>query len=248
MANRKSVASVFLFVGSTLCFFLPFVTVSCGGVTAFTLTGQQLATGTTLVQPQPFGPPQTQRVGADPFAVVAGVCALAGVALSLIGRKIASGAAISGGVGAVALLIMRSRLDDQLQKQGEGLAKATYETGFTLAVLLLIAGAAWNVYLYLQSGRIDEAISIDHGAGPSGNGHSPIQSESPPLPLERLASVAAADGSETLAQNDAPNGQSGTRFCSHCGQPIRASARFCETCGKSAESSGVSSEAQTSLK
>src|ERR1039457_5409578 len=126
MANRKSIASVLLFVGSALCFFLPFVTVSCGGITAFTLTGQQLVTGTTLTQPQAFGPPQTQKVDADPFAIVAGLCALAGIALSLIGRKIASGAAISGGVGAVSLLIMRSRLDEQLQKQGEGLAKATY--------------------------------------------------------------------------------------------------------------------------
>lgn len=248
MANRKSIASVFLFVGSALCFFLPFVTVSCGGVTAFTVTGQQLVTGTTLVQPQPFGPPQTQKVGADPFAVVAGLCALAGIALSLIGRKIASGAAVSGGVGAVALLIMRSRLDDQLQKQGEGLAKATYETGFTLAVLILIAGAAWNVYLFLQGRWIKKSVALNYGGGPSGNNHSPIQSESPPLPLDRLGSVAAEHGSETPAQNDTRNGQSGTRLCSHCGQPIRASARFCETCGKSAGASGVSSEAQTSLK
>ena len=54
MATRKSIASVLLFVGSTLCFFLPFVTVSCGGVKAFTLTGEQLATGTTLTQPGAF--------------------------------------------------------------------------------------------------------------------------------------------------------------------------------------------------
>lgn len=243
MANRKSIASVLLFVGSALCFFLPFVTVSCGGITAFTLTGQQLVTGTTLTQPQAFGPPQTQKVDADPFAIVAGLCALAGIALSLIGRKIASGAAISGGVGAVSLLIMRSRLDEQLQKQGEGLAKATYETGFTLAVLLLIAGAAWNVYLFLHGRRFSEAVPLDHDAGPSGNGHPPIQSESPPLPQKNTGGIAAAYDSKSHTQDATRNGESSTRLCSHCGQPIRASARFCETCGKSAELSEVNTEA-----
>jgi hypothetical protein len=224
MANQKSIASTLIFLGSAMCFFLPFVTVSCGGVTAFTLTGQQLVTGTTLSQPQAFGPPQTQRVGADPFAIVAALCALAGIALSMIGRRIASGAAISGGVGAVSLLIMRSRLDEQLQKQSEGLAKATYEAGFTLAVLLLIAGAAWNVYLYLQMKRISEASKLAP-VEQSSNVRPPVQSESPPLTLERQA-----------------------RICPNCAQPIRATARFCESCGRSAEITEGSPEAQTPLK
>jgi hypothetical protein len=171
MKNRMSIASVLIFVGSVLCFFLPFVTVSCGGITAFNLTGRQLATGTTLTQPQPFGPPQTQKVSPDPFAAVAGLCALAGIALSLIGRRLASAAAISGGVGAASLLIMRSRLNDQLQSQSQGLAKATYETGFTLAVLLLIAGAAWNVYLFLQSRRSSDANRSVPIIEQSGNDH-----------------------------------------------------------------------------
>jgi hypothetical protein len=225
MKNRKSIASVLIFVGSVLCFFLPFVTVSCGGVTAFTLTGQQLATGTTLTQPQPFGPPQTQKVSPDPFAVVAGLCALAGIALSLIGRRLSSAAAVSGGVGAVSLLIMRSRLSDQLQSQSQGLAKATYETGFTLAVLLLIAGAAWNVYLFLQTRRVGEASPLVPATRQSGNEHSPAQSGSPPLPLERQ-----------------------DRICRHCAQPIRGTARFCESCGRSAEITGDSTEAQIPLK
>ena len=224
MANRKSIASVLVFAGSAMCFFLPFVTVSCGGVTAFTLTGQQLATGTILTQPQPFGPPQTQKVNPDPFAAVAGLCALAGIALSLIGRRLASAAAIGGGVGAVSLLIMRSRLNDQLQSQGQGLAKATYETGFTLAVLLLIAGGAWNVYLFLQSRRSSEANRLAPITGQSGNGHPSVQSESPPLNIERQ-----------------------TRICRHCAQPIRATARFCESCGRSAELTGASPEERIPL-
>lgn len=196
MANRKSIASVLIFVGSSLCFFLPFVTVSCGGVTAFTLSGQQLATGTTLTQPQPFGPPQTQKISPDPFAAVAGLCALAGIALSLIGRRLASAAAIGGCVGAVSLLIMRSRLNGQLQTQGQGLAKATYETGFALALLLLLAGAAWNVYLFLQRKRISESGQSVPGSGQSSNIDTPARSESPPLPQGKWAGLVATQNSE----------------------------------------------------
>jgi hypothetical protein len=248
MTSRKSIASSLLFVGSALCFFLPFVTVSCGGVTAFTLTGQQLATGTTLTQPQPFGPPQAQKVSADPFAVIAGLCAIAGIALSLIGRKLASAAAISGGVGGVSLLIMRSRLDDQLQTQGQGLAKATYETGFTLAVLLLIAGAAWNVYLFLQSRRLSEASRLALDTGQSGKDDPSIQSESPPLPTEKQGSFIAAHDSEGQTEEATRNEQPVARICRHCAQPIRATARFCESCGRSAEITEGSPDAQFSLK
>lgn len=154
MANRKSVASVLLFVGSTLCFFLPFVTVSCGGVKVFTLTGRQLATGTTIEQPQAFGGTQKQQVAADPYAALAGICAVAGIALTLLGRKLSGPSAASGGLGAVLLLIMRSRIGDQLQKQGMGMAKADFEAGFTITLLLLIAAAGWNVYLFLRNKKL----------------------------------------------------------------------------------------------
>lgn len=207
MANRKSIASVLLFVGSTLCFFLPFATVSCGGIKAFTLTGQQLATGTTLTQPQAFGPPQTQKIDADPLAAIAGLCGIVGIALSLIGRRMAVGAAASGGLGALSLLIMRSRLADQLQKESQGLAQASYESGYTLAVLLLIAGTGWNIYLFLQGRqRPTQEASASGGGGP-------VQGASPPVH---------------------PPG-SPSRFCVHCGKPMGEATRFCEQCGKASE-------------
>ena len=112
-----------------------------------------MATGTTLTQPQPFGPPQTQKIAADPFAAFLCICAIAGIPLSLAGRKLAAGAGVSGGVGALSLFIFHSRLDDQIQKQGEGMATVSSEAGFTLAALLLVAGAAWNIYLFIQVRR-----------------------------------------------------------------------------------------------
>ncbi len=245
MANRKSIASTLIFLGSTMCFFFPFVTVSCGGIKAFTLSGQQLATGTTLTQPQAFGPPQTQKIDGDPFAAVAGLCAVAGIALSLIGRRMASGAAVSGGVGALSLFIMKSRLDEQLQKQGQGLATASYESGFTLAVLLLISGTAWNVYLLLQGKRINAAVPLNEGASQSGSQHSPVlDGSSPPAP-EQQSSLTTPNGSEGQPRDTGRDGQVDVQCCSHCGQPIRSTARFCEACGKSAELSEVSPETQT---
>jgi hypothetical protein len=154
MADRKSIASVLLFAGSTLCFFLPFATVSCGGIKVFTLTGQQLATGTTIAQPQSFGPSQTQKIEVDPFAAIAGVCAVAGVVLSLLGRKIAAGTAASGGLGAVSLLVLHSRLEDQITKQSQGVAQVSFESGYILAILLLIVGTAWNIFLIAQGRRL----------------------------------------------------------------------------------------------
>jgi len=161
MRNKRSMASLLIFAGSALCFFFPFITVSCGGVDAFTLSGWQLATGTTLTQPHGFGSPQTQNIDSDPFAVVAVVCALAGIGLSFAGKKMAKHAAISGGVGTVSLVILQSHLDSQIQGQTNGLAKVNYEMGYTLALILLIAGAAWNAYLIWGKLQDDTAISAD---------------------------------------------------------------------------------------
>jgi hypothetical protein len=160
MANRKSIASVLLFVGSALCFFLPFVTVSCGGIKAFTLTGQQLATGTSIEVPPAFGPSKTQRTDADPFAAVAGLCALAGVVVSLVGTRLAAAGAVSGAVGAVSLGIMASRMEGQVQKATQGLGSTNHEIGFTLTIFLLIAAIAWNIYLLVKGKRSANSSSI----------------------------------------------------------------------------------------
>ena len=53
---HKSKVSPALFVITTLCFLFPFVTVSCNGQKVATFSGVELATGTTVEQPQVFGP------------------------------------------------------------------------------------------------------------------------------------------------------------------------------------------------
>lgn len=168
----------------------------------FTLTGQQLATGTTLTQPQAFGPPQKQKIDADPFAVMAGLCGIAGIALSLMGRKMAGGAAVSGGLGILSLYILRSRLDGELQKQSQGMAQASYESGYTLAVLLLVAGTAWNIYLLRQSRQIAYANASPPDGGSGSAVHKPGESSSP----------------ATCSHCGKPI-RGGARFCESCGKP-----------------------------
>jgi hypothetical protein len=195
-----------------------------------------------LTQPQAFGPPQIQKIDADPFAALAGLCAIAGIALSLIGRRLATAAAISGGAGAVSLFIMKSRLDDQLQKQAEGMASASYETGFTLAVLLLIGGAAWNAYVFLQSRRTNETGRLAPDTGQSGKENAPVGDGSPPLPLEKQRSPIAAHSSEIYTAGATGNRHAGPQICRRCSQPISATVGFCESCGEVAEATAVSTE------
>ena len=160
MTNRKSLASVLLFAGSLLCFFLPFVTVSCGGQKIFTLSGQQMATGTDLTEPQSFASHKSQRIDPHPFASVAALCALAGVALSLVGTRLAAVTAASGAAGAVSLGVMASRMNTEIQRATQGMGQVNVETGFILTLSLLIAATAWNIYLFAQGKKAASLSSI----------------------------------------------------------------------------------------
>jgi energy-converting hydrogenase Eha subunit E len=150
MANGKMMGVALIFVGSVLCFFLPFATVSCQGVKLFSVSGQQLATGTVVSMPQRFGPPKTKREDANPLAAVAAVCGLAGIILALIGRKMVAASAVAGVIGSASLLLMRGELDQHLQREGMGVCHIDYQIGYTLALLLFIAGAAWSCLLFLK--------------------------------------------------------------------------------------------------
>jgi hypothetical protein len=150
MKNRKLLGSTFIFLGTLLCFFLPFVTVSCQGMNVFTVTGRQLATGATIVQPGGFGSSNKQRISLDPFATIAALSAVSGLILSLVGRRMVRGVATSGAVGTASLAAMKVHLDYELQKQGMGMAQNNYQAGYFLALLLMIAGTGWSFYRLRQ--------------------------------------------------------------------------------------------------
>jgi hypothetical protein len=190
------------------------------------LTGQQMVTGTTMTQPQPFGPPQKQKLDGDPFAAVAALCSIAGIVLSLMGRQMAVGAAASGSIGVLSLIFMRSRLDAQIQRQGQGLASITYETGFTLVTLLLIAGAIWNFYLVVQGKRMGLASGKPVDDRPDSESRG-----SPDQQIEDVHRSAISPHPVAQRQVNAVHEPTESRFCGDCGQAVRTGAQFCEACG-----------------
>ena len=245
MKNPKSIASLLIFVGSTLCFFLPFVTVSCAGIKLGTFTGQQLATGVHPAQTLPGVSVNTQGYNGDPLTAVAFLCAIAGIGLSLAGRKLAAVTAGSGGVGAAALLIMRARLTDQIQTQivgqiqnqmfgqGQGIVQVNFEPGLMFAVSLLAAGAALNLYVLFHREKSAPAVTdaslgetfgslhvsgTGDTAGIISNGSPTQQAAAEP---QRTAQIQAQAGGAARA----------ARFCRHCGTSISEGKRFCSHCG-----------------
>ena len=110
------------FVFALICFFLPFVTFSCQGHEVASFSGIQLATGTTVKQPQMFGPPKSEKFQPEPLAILALLSVVAGVGLSFLkGKRGAVGSALLAVAGVVLLAALKSKLDGEAASQGGGL-------------------------------------------------------------------------------------------------------------------------------
>jgi hypothetical protein len=231
----KSKVSPAIFALSILCFLLPFVTISCNGKKLSSFSGVQLATGTTIEQPQMFGPPQKKRANPEPAATVAAICALLALGLSFLGARMALGTAIGGAMGTVSLLLMKAQLDDRIAKQGQGMLQVDYETGFALALALLMGGAAWNAYLFWQKKKaaVKDLPATSPPAAQTGSSgsKSPGPASSPPgsSQPERGAEPAQALSGRP---DESHSVRTVARFCPNCGVEISGSANFCENCGK----------------
>ncbi|MDO8671155.1 MAG: hypothetical protein Q7O66_06950, partial [Dehalococcoidia bacterium] len=135
MPKEAKKLSPALFVLIIVFFFLPFVSVTCGGTKAATLSGMQLVTGTTIEQPAGFGQKSSAReIGAEPTAIAAIALAVMGLVFSSSkGARGAAFTAIVGVAGALSLLFLKTRIDGEIQKQATGLLQTNYEIGFWLA-------------------------------------------------------------------------------------------------------------------
>lgn len=77
-----------LFTLTLICFFLPFITVSCRQEEITTLNGIDLAIGKTVRQPSIFGnQPKEQKIPADPLATIALISGVIGLGTSFIKAK-----------------------------------------------------------------------------------------------------------------------------------------------------------------
>jgi hypothetical protein len=167
MAQRRKV-SLMLFLVSILCFFLPFITVSCNGKRVATLTGVQLAIGTTVAPPQMFGPRQKRKVEPEPLATFAALSALVSLGLVFLRNRSAIAPAISGAAGVLFMLLLKSKLSSNMTRTGaQGMFNLQFESGYTMALLSLVAGAGWSLYGFvLSSKETDAAPTASLKAGP----------------------------------------------------------------------------------
>jgi hypothetical protein len=131
--------------------------------------------GTTTQQPQLFGRSQAKQVDPEPGASLAGVCVIAGLGLSflvLLDIRTDIGSAIAGAAGVVALLLMRSGMDDQIAKRAQGMVQVSYEFAFNLALLLLASAAALNGYAAWQR-RSVAAVALSSPPSPEPRQQAP---------------------------------------------------------------------------
>lgn len=199
---HKSKVSPAIFIVATLSFLLPFVTVSCNGQKVTSLTGVELATGTTVEEPQVFGPAQKKHVGGEPLALVAGLCAIAGLGLSFLGSRLAIAPAVSGALGALFLLLLQSKLNSDVTKEAQGVFRLDYEAGYLLTLLFFIAGAAWNLYQFFQSRKLTAPAVSPH--------------------VRAAAAVAPGPGTSgaSFCTNCGQALSAGARFCGGCGNVV----------------------------
>ncbi len=186
--TKKFSPAVFGF--ALLCFFLPFVSVSCQRQKVISFTGIQLVMGTTIEQPQMFGPRQVERVDPEPLAILAFLAGLAGLGVSFLkDKKTALAPALIGGVGAVCLFSLKLKFDSDIQRQAAGILQVDYDIGFWLVLLMYLAAVALNVSIFVQNRKEStqmQALSPAHAtaslATPAG----------PPAPTVVQTAVAPA--------------------------------------------------------
>ncbi|MGA2656531.1 MAG: hypothetical protein ABSH34_03330 [Verrucomicrobiota bacterium] len=140
------------FVLALLCFLLPFITISCQGVKAVSLTGLQLAAGTTIEQRDPItGQAHREKIPSETSVLLVLLCTAAAAGLCFAsGRSGALLPAVAGAAGFLLMLVAKSHFDSQTLEQGRGVLAVGYEMGFILTCLLLLAGAGLCGFQYKQ--------------------------------------------------------------------------------------------------
>lgn len=153
----KSSRALPLSFGAVLvCFLFSFVNITCRGERVASLTGLQLAKGTEITQTGFFGSKKTQKVDAEPLATMALIAGVAGLLLSLRGRATRALTTIAGAAGAVLLLLLKSKIDGDAAKQGQGLMQVEYGPAFTIALLLFTVAAL------VSSGFVQRLLTVEH--------------------------------------------------------------------------------------
>ena len=144
-SGTKKLSPVIMGV-ALLGYFLPFVTVSCQRQKVASFTGVQLVLGTTVQQPQMVGPPKEQRINGEPLAILAFLCCLAALGLGLAkSRNSEIGTAVAAGIGFIALMLLRSKLEDQALQRSNGMFQVKLSLPSSTIPLLLCSFSSLQI-------------------------------------------------------------------------------------------------------
>lgn len=97
------------------------------------------------------------------------------------------------------MLLLKSRLDSEIARAGQGMLHPEYEAGYTISLLSLIAGAAFSFYMFSQGkkGLASARLSL--------NAVSPASGASPPAVCPNCRAVMLSNG---------------VKFCHACGESV----------------------------
>jgi hypothetical protein len=152
MENRSMKITPALLCFGVFCFFLPFISVSCGGQKLMSFTGIQLATGPTYQEPTMFGPAQTKKIDPEPLAYLALGAGIIGALLGFINGKPGQMlAGVCGTIGLVMLIMLKFKLESDLAKQP--VLQINYETGYWGAGFVYLAGVLSSIFFSSQVKR-----------------------------------------------------------------------------------------------
>ena len=147
-----------------ICFFMPFLEVSCSGEKIMTFTGIQMVTGTTMKEPSMFGEKtKSKKMEPEPLAIITFCCVIAALLFSFIkNRKSAILPAICSGIAIITLLILKLKIDNEVLKEGEGIIQIGYAYGFWIILVMLLFGAMLNGYVFSGKSQIENEDSIEN--------------------------------------------------------------------------------------
>ncbi|MBZ8182547.1 hypothetical protein G3T18_21010 [Oscillatoria salina IIICB1] len=150
LMNKKLSPAIFALI--LICFFLPFVTVSCEKRVIVKLTGIQLAVGTNIEKPSLFiGEFDQEKFPPEPLATTAFICGFVGLATSFLKlKKKAIIPAIMGLIGAILLWLLKVKIAREALIKGEGFLGITYEFGFWLSFALFAIAAIFNTWIFFS--------------------------------------------------------------------------------------------------
>lgn len=142
-----------------VCFFLPWVNVSCQNYKIASLSGIDFVVGkkfdmpfsskdaSNMPQDIPLKFPIEDKINPQLFVILSLLAIIGGIALSFVGGK--TGALSTGIISAVSfvlLLFQKFKLENEIVQKSQRLIQVEYLFGFYITLIILISVAVLNIY------------------------------------------------------------------------------------------------------